>query len=68
MILDEFFPEHHKLYEAMEVEPTPITLLCLPSLELSPSSSGQKRSRANAAGEGKMEDTDAFGSGTHPAT
>jgi hypothetical protein len=50
----------------MGTDPTPVTLPEIPSLAVTPTASGQKRSRTlPAGGEGDLEDTGASGSGTH---
>ncbi len=38
-ILDEKFSDYQKLIDDMEVDPTPVTLACLPSMTVAPSSS-----------------------------
>ena len=53
----------------MEVDPTPITLPCLPLIGPTPSASGQNkrvRTSSEPTGERDMGDSAAFGSGTKP--
>jgi hypothetical protein len=41
-IMDEEFLDYQKLLDGIAVDPIPITLACIPSREVAPSSSGQK--------------------------
>jgi hypothetical protein len=52
----------------MAVDPTPVTLACLPSMAAAPFASGQKRPQViPTEGEGKIEDIGASSSGGHHA-
>ncbi len=67
-ILDEEFHDYQKLLVDMATDPTPVTLLDLPTLATNPTASGLKRSRTLLhKGEGEFEDTRASSSGTHHA-
>ncbi len=68
-ILDEEFQDYQTLLDGMEVDPTPITLPCLPLLGHIPSAFGQnKRVKTSPEPTGEKEtwDTPASGSGTIP--
>ena len=63
-ILEEEFPDYQKLLDDMAVDPTAVTLTCLPSLAAVPSVSRQKRYRTiPTEGAGEIEDTGACGIG-----
>jgi hypothetical protein len=57
-IVDEEFPDCHKLLDDMATDPTPVTLPDLPSLAATPSASRLKRSLTlPTEDEGEFEDT-----------
>jgi len=69
-ILDEEFHDYQTLLDGMEVDPTPITLPCLPLLGPTPSAYGQnKRVKISPehTGEDETRDTTASGSSTIPS-
>jgi hypothetical protein len=68
-ILDEEFQDYQTLLNGMEIDPTPITLPCLPLLGPAPSTSGQNKrimTSPEISGEEETRDTAASSSGTIP--